>query len=136
MVHVNTSRPRVLVKLRATPMSHPTPPLNWKLPSLNNPFQLPLKPIKLLSKPIPQVSSPRIAVLNLTTVSLLLVMVLKTELTTSSSRTPGLPLGETMDISKSDKTTFVVSSRWHPTQLSERTFVFFDVSNKIKNRLY
>jgi hypothetical protein len=75
-------------------------------PSTN---RMPSKPINQPSNSTPQVSSPRVAVLNLTTVSSLLVMVLKTELTTSLSRTPGVPLGEIRDISKSDKTTSVVS---------------------------
>ena len=87
--------------------------------------QLLLRPTNQSSNHTDVVSSPADSVVrNSTTVSLLSDMDQRTEKTTSSSRTHGVPHGEWTDTSRSVKTMSVVSSTNHHTQLNERLHYF------------
>ncbi len=117
MEPANTSHQRVLVKLLVSKMLHQTVLLNSKLPSTSLQFQLPLKLINTLSKHTPVELLLQDVEPTLTTESSPSDMELRAEKITSSLKTHGDPHGETMDTSKSELTTFAVSSLLHHTQL-------------------
>ena len=128
---------KVLVKLLDTKMLHQTQLLNWKLPSCNNQFQLPLKLIKAFSKTTILVFSTHQSVeRSLIMVSLLLVTEPIVDKITSSSRTPGEHHGVMKDILKSPLVpiTSAVSSLNHHIQLNEIRLQSNDSMNKF-NRI-
>merc|ERR1711881_649784 len=99
-------------------MSPPTAQLNSRLPSIRDQSPLPLRPTNPSSRCTPVESSPHPhAERNSTTVSSLSDMVRDT----SSSRTPGVPHGETRDTSRSltHPPTSAESSPSHPTHMLE-----------------
>ena len=98
-------------------MLHQTVLLNSTLPSTSLQFQLPLKLINTPSKHTPAELLLQDVEPTLTTESSPSDMELRAEKITSSLKTHGDPHGETMDTSKSELTTFAVSSLLHHTQL-------------------
>merc|ERR1711998_737123 len=91
----HTLHQRVLVRLSHSMMFHPEVHPNLRLPLLRDQFQSPLRLTRLLSKATLVVSSLDLLVeLNSTTVSSLSDTAPKTDKTTSSSRTHGVPHGE------------------------------------------
>merc|ERR1711998_50236 len=108
-----------------TPMLRLTPlGLTLRLLLPTDQFLLPLRLTRLSSNPTPPVLLPHLlAELNLITVSSPSDTEPKVELTTSLSRTPGVPHGEIKDTSRSVLTTSAVSSPNHLSQLSEMTSI-------------
>merc|ERR1711988_1491255 len=122
------TNPRLLELSRATLMlPHPPPTQpNLRLPSPRDQSPSPSRPTNLPSRDTPVVLPPADAVPDSTTVSSLLDTERRTERSTSSSRTPGVPPGEMLDTSRSEPRTFAVSSCKPHTQLSDQYLFMYD----------
>merc|ERR1719396_274085 len=116
--HAGLSPP--LVPLRVLCSSPPEP--SSRLPSLRDQSPLPSRPTNSPSRLTTLVSSPTDAETTSTTVSSPSDTVPRTDLSTSSSRTLGVPHGELLDTSRSPQTSAVSPTR-PPTQPSERNEV-------------
>merc|ERR1712178_91652 len=123
MIHPQLSElSRASLMLAHPTLTHP----NLRLPSKTDQSPSPSRPTNWPSKDTPVVLSPVDAVPNSTTVSSLSDTEKRTERSTSSSRTPGVPPGEMLDTSRSEPRTFAVSSCKPHTQLSDQYLFMYD----------
>merc|ERR1719502_697755 len=121
----STRSPRVRATSRASRMSEEIPLVtNSRLLLPRDQSPLPSRLTNSPSRDTTLVSSPTDVEPSLTMVSSPSDTVPKAPKSTSSSRTPGVPLGETRDTSRLLQTC-AVSPTNHPTQLSEQAeFIF------------
>merc|ERR1711976_112904 len=132
----NTMPPRDPPRSPPTLTSQPDPPINSRLPSLKDQPPSPSRPIKPSSKDTPVESSTLLNADNNSTTPLPpLDTDPRTELSTTSSETPGVPHGESKDTSEWPLPPVPVSAESNSNPSGQPPTEFDHPSNNINNFL-